>query len=165
MVTPVAQFGIIDPTQTSGNLIKTAYVDYSNTSKWNTTVVSNYKRDVKFCAIDSNVLFYKSWRINLERQRSCDGMLYTNDTIIFLEIKDWSIDHDGKTFTESAIEQLENTIVHFCASHPLLIYHKKYAYISNKARPTFHVLMSNTLQKFRDNTNGYILKVDTRIIL
>ena len=165
LVSSVPQFGIIDPTQNSTSIIKTAYVDYLNTSNWNTTVISNNKVDVKFCAIDSNIVFYKSWRINPEKQRSCDGMIYTNDTIVFLEIKDWSIDHGGKSFTESAIEQLENTIVHFCTAHPKCNYSKKYAYISNKTRPTFHVLMSNTLQKFKDNTNGYILKLDTQIVL
>ena len=164
-VSPVPQFGIIDPAQNSSNPIKNAYVDYVNTCNWNTTIISNNNPNVKFCAIDGNILFYKSWRVNLELQRCCDGMIYTNDTMVFLEIKDWSIDHDGKTFIESAVEQLENTIVHFCTAHPTNHYSKKYAYISNKARPTFHVPMSNTLQKFKDNTNGYILKVCTQITL
>ena len=164
-VKPVKEFGIIDPAQNQSNTKQTAYVDYNNQTSWNTRVISNNRTDIKFNAIDGNIIFYKSWRENFEKQRSCDAMLYTSDTIIFLEIKDWSVNNKGKTFTESAIEQLENTIVHFCTAHPKHNFSKKYAYVSNKARPTFSYSNMNNIQKFKDNTNGFILYVGIKIIL
>lgn len=164
-VNPVSEFGIIDPAQSHSHLNNKAYVDYSNSSVWNTKVISNNRSDVVFNAIDNNINFYKSWRNNLEKQRSCDAMLYTADSIIFLEIKDWLVEHDGKTFTESAIEQLENTIVHFCTAHPKRIFTKKYAYVSNKTRPNFSFSNMNAIEKFKTNTNGFILRVSMEIIL
>lgn len=163
-VNPVSDFGIIDPAQTHSHSSNKAYFDYSNSSAWNTKVISNNRSDVVFNAIDNNVIFYKSWKNN-EKQRSCDAMLYTSDTIVFLEIKDWHFDPPGKTFTESAIEQLENTIVHFCTAHPKRTFAKKYAYVSNKARPTFSFSNMNNIDKFKKNTNGFILRVGTEITL
>lgn len=46
-VSPVPQFGIIDPAQNSSNPIKNAYVDYVNTCNWNTTIISNNNPNVK----------------------------------------------------------------------------------------------------------------------
>ena len=165
VVSSVKEFGIIDPAQNSSSAMKYAYIDYTNCDSWNTKVISNNRTDIKFYAIDGNIIFYKSWRSVLEKQRSCDAMFHTSDKIYFVEIKDWSVDHDGKTFIESAVEQLENTIVHFYTAHPASSFSKKYAYVSNKARPTFHTINSNMLQKFKDNTNGFILKIDTEIKL
>jgi len=164
-VNPVGEFGIIDSAQSHSHSSNKAYVDYSNSTNWNTKVISNNRSDVVFNAIDNNINFYKSWRNNLEKQRSCDAMLYTADSIIFLEIKDWPVKHDGKTFTESAIEQLENTIVHFFTAHPKRTFTKKYAYVSNKARPRFVYSNINNIQKFKTNTNGFILRVSTEIVL
>ena len=163
-VNSVIKFGIIDPAQNHANPNPIAYVDYTNKRLWNTTVISNNRTDIYFCPIDGNIIFYKSWRNN-EKQRSCDAMLYTNEKIVFLEIKDWAHDNDGITYIESAVEQLENTIVHFCTAHPDYRYTKKYAYISNKKiRPVFTTSLLTTMQKFKDNTNGFILKIDKEIL-
>lgn len=164
-VSSVSEFGIVDPAQNSTSSNKTAYVDYTNPSSWNTKIISNNRTDIMFNAIDGNVDFYRSWKNVLELQRRCDAMIYTSDAIIFLEIKDWNVDHNRKTFTESAIEQLENTIVHFCTAHPNFTISKKYAYVSNKKQPMFHYSAMNSIQKFKENTNGYILKVGSEITL
>lgn len=156
-VKPVKEFGIVDPASCDP-----AYVDYVNQSSWDTKVNSNNRTDVMFNAIDNNIVFYKSWRRDLEKQRICDAMLYTNDTIVFLEIKNWHENHGNITFIESAAEQLENTIVHFCTAHPERRFSKKYAYISNKTGTSSR--MSRT-QEFSDNTNGFILQVATKIDL
>ncbi len=168
-VKPMEKFGIIDPAQNKSNQKKYAYISDNVNDNWNTTVISKNQNDIFFNAIDGNINIYKSWTTLKEKQKSCDAMLHTNDTIIFLEIKDWKsiqYKHQEKiTFWESATEQLENTIVHFVTAHPNKKFKKKYAYISNKNKPRFVFTNMTVQDMFKNNTNGFILKVSTTIDL
>jgi len=169
-VKSVEEFGIIDSAQKTGKGQKTAYVDYDNKISWNTKIISYNRNDIYFNAIDGNIIFYRSQEKNNEKERSCDAMLHTDDTLVFLEIKDWNKKYKDKTgkkvsFLESATEQLENTIAHFYKNHSEKQFSRRYAYISNKHKPNFSFSNPATQQTFKDNTKGFILKVSTTIEL
>ncbi|MBQ9494909.1 MAG: hypothetical protein IJR50_04640 [Treponema sp.] len=165
-VRAVEKFGIIDPMSIKKQ--GSAYISYEEKDDWDVEVESHNRKDIFFNPIDGNIIFYRSVNSRQEKQKSCDAMIHTTDIIIFIEIKNWKTKHKNNkgekiSFWEDAVEQLENTIVHFCTVHPEKKYTKKYAYISNKHKLSFAFSISTTEEIFKDKTNGFILKVSNSI--
>lgn len=172
-VSRVEEFGVIDPPKDKSTAKKTCDISYDNDKKddWDISVLSNNRDDIFFNAIDGNIEFFRSWKPN-EKHRACDAMIHTADTIIFIEIKKWrndSIEKNGRDvhFIDDAIEQLENTIIHFCTAHPDKKFDNKYAYVSNKYKdkPKFPITHKQKMACFQDNTNGFKLRVASEISL
>ena len=167
-VRAVKKFGIIDPMSIKKQ--GSAYISYEEKDDWHVEVKSHNREDIFFNAVDGNIILYRSVNSRQEKQKSCDAMLHTDNTIIFIEIKNWKTKHKNNkgekiSFWEDAVEQLENTIAHFCTAHPKQKYTKKYAYISNKHKPSFAFSTPTTQEIFKDNTNGFIVNVSTKINL
>ena len=82
-----------------------AYIDYNNRELWDAVVESNNRTDFRFIAVDNNIPYND--KIGNEKKR-CDAMLYTEQTVIFIELK-----NQEKDWLNEAIGQLKSTIEHF----------------------------------------------------
>ena len=125
---------------------------------WTATVNNQSGYDVTFKAIDKCITLPKSENELLNRR--CDGMLYFNDAIIFVELKDRT---DGD-WLEDGEKQLRSTIVHFLNNYNIDDYNSRYAYIANGARPFIQTNEDARKEKFEDDT-GFSLRIQTEINL
>lgn len=87
-------------------------------------VISNNRDDYSFIPIDHNILLK---RIDGSDDKICDAMLFTKDTLCFIEIKSW---REG-SWISKACKQIVATIGHFNTIHSLDKHKFKDAYICN----------------------------------
>lgn len=146
------RFGICDETPPPY-----AYIDESNGEHWVAVVENLYKEEINFIPVDHNI---EIRRPNNEMDNRCDGFLYFNQTIIFVELKiSFS---KNKYWINDAENQLRVTIGHFEKSDKADDFKVKKAYIANKAKPIFRSSMINRMENFYNDT-GFILKIENRI--
>src|SRR5690606_27410805 len=88
----------------------------------------------------------------------CDGMLYYEDTVIFVELKDRDI-YPSKKWLDKAHKQLLSTILVFEQTDHADGFSTKRAYIANKARPFFSIGQQERITRFNKETNGYVLYI------
>jgi hypothetical protein len=136
-----------------------AYLDEKDGSKWIAIVVNEYKYEVTFIAIDHCI---KIKKVDGKMVKRCDGLMFFNSTIIFVELKERG--YLGNKWVEDGEKQLRSSIVHFEATYASLDYKKKKAYIANKEHPRFKESQTRRMAQFQDDT-GYILRIENRIIL
>lgn len=156
-VNPVEKFGLIDPEDSQGK--KSAYIDYDfeNVENWNANVQCNNRSDYSFIAVDNNIPLTKKVNGKNETASSCDAMLYTKNTVCFIELK---ADKKGNDWCKKAVKQLESTIELFGKN--LDRFNSKKAYICNSRSPHFHFSHKNIMQEFYKQ-NKIVLRIQTEI--
>lgn len=131
-----------------------AYIDYNNRELWDAVVESNNKTDFNFIAVDNNIPYND--KIGNEKKR-CDAMLYTGQTVIFIELK-----NQEKDWLNEAIGQLKSTIEHFKNEENIMNFKYRKAYACNKTHPNFNCQFESRMQKFYRETR--VLLRSERII-
>jgi hypothetical protein len=124
-----------------------AYTDCANSASWIATVNNPGADEWMFTAIDKGVIADGT----CVGKSRCDGMLTrSGQTLILVELKDHL-----KQWLPHAIQQLQDTITLFRATHPAewVAFTKKRAYACNKRFPQFkfaqHEAMLHFFQKHR----------------
>lgn len=138
-----------------------AYIDSHYPNNWIAIIKNTPQHEITFIAVD-NCLDLR--RLNGEPDNKCDGILYYNDTIIFIELKDKNR-QIGK-WIDNAINQIRRTIYHFQLQEPKTIqqFINQKAYIANKARPYFQISQKHRMNNFYQET-GVILRIEASIII
>ena len=80
---------------------------------------------MSFIAVDNNIPYYDT---DGNEMSHCDAMIYTKQTLIFIELK-----NQAKDWISESIEQLKSTIKHFDETDGLDKFRFKKAYACNKA--------------------------------
>ena len=62
-----------------------AFIDYNNKKQWNAIVLSENRNDFNFIPVDKNIEYFDEK--GNEKSR-CDAVIYTRQTVIFIELKD-----------------------------------------------------------------------------
>jgi len=152
-------FGIIDDLT---NENEPAFIQEFKPDEWDVTVMKEGKEnyEVTFKAIDK-CLSFPPPQNPLEENMICEGMLYFNDHLYFVEIKNWT---DSK-YSDKAISQLSRSIRVFSENHDLDIYNHRRAYISNKAKPNPPEAKGSTKDRFGDEHFDFDLIWSTDIKL
>jgi hypothetical protein len=174
MTSSLERFGLCDDQLSSTS---PACINEIHPAKWIGIVNNHGRRNIDFYPIDHCVPLYRSkvakqknkviqkitqTVFNLlrlkEPDKKCDGMLFCNKELIFVELKERGTSgwlNDGRI-------QLTITINHFRKNHDISNYNKIEAYVCNKLRPFANVGNANQIQRFRNET-GLILNVQQEI--
>ena len=88
----------------------------------------------------------------------CDCMLYFNNCLIFVELKD----RTSSGWLKKGADQISITFNKFKEFHDCSNYEKVEAYVSNKQRPLAITGMNTIADKFKDET-GLTLKAERNI--
>jgi hypothetical protein len=132
-----AQFGICD--RDSGER-KPAFVDVNNKEMWDVVVENAGRKDITFKAIDFCVDVFKGPAQLIKR---CEGFLFYENKIIFLEIKNRMY----RGWLADACEQFIETITKFKENYPDDTFEILNPVIANKC--FFRVHQSEMMQKER----------------
>lgn len=143
------RFGICDDPPPSTD---PPYLNYDNKPSWIAEVVNTERKEVRFIAVDHCV---EILRPNGEQESRCDCILTTPDAIAFVELKDRA----AMGWIADGLVQLTITIQKFKENHSISDYLRHEGYIANKQRPFFNNNMQTLAQKFKDDTDGFKLKV------
>ena len=137
-----------------------AFVDElrRNNSLWIATVINKNKYDVRFVAIDKCLIFP---RVGGKKVKRCDGALFYNSTVTFVELKERGGTRDWLTKGD---QQLRTTITRFEATESAEKYPVKSAYIANRLQPGFNKAHLTRTETFFDET-GYVLRIQNSVIL
>lgn len=135
-----------------------AYLSFDAINKpgWIAEIINNNAIPVLFTAIDNCISIP---RPNGKEDNKCDCMLLYADTILFIELKDRHV----SGWLGIARDQLIKTINHFKNNHDVSIYANKRANIANAQRPTFTTNYHTTMEKIKDETDGFICDVKCKI--
>lgn len=155
--TNASSFGIIDEISEPED---PAFLQDYRPDEWHITVKRNSQSNypVTFNAIDKCLEFPQTDNPNIENSR-CEGILYFDDRIYFLEIKN----DNGSHYTEQAKRQLSRSIHVFSNNHDLSIYHKRIAVIANIEKPRAPEIALTEKEKFFDDNFQFDLIRSTEI--
>lgn len=134
-----------------------AYIDEAHGQNWIAVVDNHYRDEITFIPIDNCIEIRRSDSVMDNR---CDGFLYYDRTIIFVELKNAA--SRSKTWIAHGEEQLRVTIGHFENSFEAADFDIKKAYIANSAKPQFRSTMFARMDNFFLDT-GYVLRIENRI--
>jgi hypothetical protein len=136
-----------------------AYIDEDNGKDWIAVVENHDKKSISFVPIDNCI---ELRRPDNTMDNRCDGLLYYDTTIIFVELKNAT--SKGNDWIVHADKQLRATIGHFeISSHDKSIERKR-AYIANSAKPRFRSSQAERMERFLSDT-GYVLRIENRIVV
>jgi hypothetical protein len=154
VITRSVEFGICDDRPPPS---RPAYIDETDHSKWIAIVINTKPspKTLSFSALD-NVIELK--RPDGTRDNICDGALFYEETIIFIELKQ----REYSGWVSSGYEQLKQTIAHFEASDEAKPFHSRMAYIANKDRPEAERGKMGIMEQFSRDT-GYVLRIRNRV--
>ncbi|MCD7932729.1 MAG: hypothetical protein LUH15_16000 [Tannerellaceae bacterium] len=148
------RFGICDAPPP---VVEKAYIDERNGQNWIAIVENFYQEAISFMPVDNCIDIRKS---NGKPDSRCDGFLYFDTTIIFIELKERKT--KGHGWVDDADKQLRITIGHFENTPESDIFKTKKAYIANSKKPDFSRFHAVRMEKFLDETN-YVLRITNRI--
>lgn len=114
-----------------------AYTDITDPGKWIATVKNDLEKKLVFIAVDKCVIKDGEH----PRRGRCDGMLYSDEHLFFVELK-----NEIRGWVSGAIEQLESTIQFFIETNDISIYKHKKAFACNKKNKPFQQI-DNELNK------------------
>lgn len=134
-----------------------AYIAEGEGQNWLAVVDNYYKIKVDFVPIDHCIELLKP---DGHMDRRCDGCLFYEETIIFVELKDRSM--KGSGWIQDGEEQLRSTIEHFEKEKESDSFTVKKAYIANRAKPRFNSGHLTRMDKFVTETK-YILRIENTI--
>lgn len=149
------RFGICDdPAPPS----KPAYLNENDGDTWIAVVHNDRRINVEFIAIDHCIEF--SRREDGQEKKRCDGALFYEETVIFVELKDMA--GDAKSWADP--KQLFSTIKEFEATEMAKEYSVKRANLANKKRPIFDRGQAVKINTFFKET-GYELRLNSHIYI
>jgi len=154
------KFGICDIVKGRGDTSEKAFIDENNGENWIAIIDNFYQDKIDFYAIDNCVAF--PLREDGKQQKRCDGLLISNNTIAFVELK--SRNEDGAKWVYDAEKQLLISIGFFEKEKVSNSYDVKRAYIVNNMRPKSRISQAERMDRFLDKT-GYVLFIKARIRL
>lgn len=140
------KFGICDDPPPS---TMPAYIKLYHPDDWIAIVQNQNSKEINFKAIDNCVQIF---RPDGQLESRCDGMLFYENNLIFVELKDRA----SGGWLSKGREQITITIDHFRAIHNINSYDKVEAYVCNKQRPLALTNNNAEVQKFKDET-GFLL--------
>lgn len=138
---------------------KKAYIDESNKQDWIATVENPDSTAVTFIPIDHCIDIRRS---DGTMDNRCDGLLYYDKTIIFVELK--QSEQERTTWISKGEKQLRATIIHFEKTPEAKIFTEKKAYVANNLKPFFRTSQTQRMDKFLSDT-GYVLRIESEIKL
>ncbi|CAH0336351.1 hypothetical protein FVB9288_02042 [Flavobacterium sp. CECT 9288] len=115
-------------------------------------VLNSTGKSINFYPIDNCVKIHKE--NSKDKESICDGMLIYDNNITFVELAE-----SHHKSVEDCIGQIKSTIFQFQKYHPNLVFVKKYAIVSNLARPT-STISHEKCENFREES-GFGLSVKT----
>lgn len=121
-----------------------AFIDYDNKKEWNAVIESVGRNDFNFIAVDNNIPYYDK---NGNEKNRCDAIIWTRNTIVFIELKD-----QDKDWFEESMVQLKSTIKFFDEEDGIKKFKYKKAYACNKSHPYFNYHFKERMQKFFQET-------------
>lgn len=151
------RFGLCDEQDNK----KPAYLDERNGAKWIAVVENDELKEVHFIAID-NCPSFKSNRPDGTMDNRCDGMLWYDKAVVFVELKERVSKKNTNAWVKAGEIQLKRTIEYFEKTEQSNIFREKRAYIANKAHPTFKESQLQRMKSFKQET-GYTLRIENRI--
>lgn len=150
------KFGICDYPGPSTTM---AYIAEKQGEDW-IAAVDNYNRiRVYFVPIDHCI---ELWRADGIMDNRCDGCLFYDETIIFVELKQRSPRGGNRQWIDMADKQLRSTIRHFEKEDVAANFSVKKAYIANSEKPKFISTRMERMDRFFTDT-GYVLYIKNRI--
>ena len=138
-----------------------AYLDERNGDKWIAVVENEELKEIHFIAIDNCIDIWRD-EVRKEMDNRCDGMLWYETSIIFVELKDRVSKKDKNAWVEDGEKQLKCTIEYFEKTEQSNNFREKRAYIANKAHPIFKESQLVRMKNFKEET-GYTLRIENRI--
>lgn len=136
-----------------------AYIDETNGRDWIAVVENHYEYDINFIPVDHCIELRRPDR---RMDNRCDGFLYHDSTIVFVELKQRN--EDGSKWVAEGEKQLRSTIRHFENRPVARNFAVKKAYIANSAKPLFRIGQMVRMDNFYADT-GYVLLIKNRIYL
>ncbi len=136
-----------------------AYIDETDGKKWIAVVKNEHTYEVSFVAVDNCINIKKN---DGKMDSRCDGLLFYEETIIFVELKKRK--GSKSAWIREGEAQLRTTIGCFEKTEKSSQFEKKKAYIANSKSPQFRSTQNVRMQKFYEET-GYILRIVNRINL
>ena len=118
-------------------------------------------KEIHFIAIDNCIDIWRD-EVRKEMDNRCDGMLWYEATIVFVELKDRESKKDKNAWVEEGEKQLKRTIEYFEKTEQSGKFTEKRAYIANKAHPKFKGSQLVRMKRFQEET-GYTLRIENRI--
>lgn len=134
-----------------------AYIAESQGENWLAIVDNHYGTKVNFVPIDHCI---ELLRPDGKMDNRCDGCLFYEKTIIFVELKDRS--SKGPAWIKDAERQLRHTIKHFEDQKESDAFKVKKAYIANCAKPRFQSGQAVRMENFFNETK-YVLRIENTI--
>jgi len=107
-------------------------LDEKNGAKWIAVVENEELKEIHFIAIDNCIDIWRD-EVKKEMEKRCDGMLWYETSIIFVELKDRVSKKDKNAWVEDGEKQLKCTIEYFEKTEQSNNFREKRAYIANKA--------------------------------
>lgn len=150
-------FGLCDDKEDN----KPAYLDEQNENKWIAVVENEELKEVHFIAIDYCIDIWR-YKEKKEMDNRCDGMLWYETSIVFVELKDRVSKKNTNAWVKDGEKQLKRTIEYFEKTEQSNRFTEKRAYIANKAHPTFKESQLQRMKSFKQET-GYTLRIENRI--
>ena len=147
------RFGVCDPPASE----QKAYIAEGEGENWIAVVDNYYEIEVKFVPVDHCIELLKP---DGTMDNRCDGCLFYEKTIIFVELKDRNI--KGANWIKDAEKQLRHTIKRFEDEGESNAFTVKKAYIANSAKPRFRSGQTVRMENFFAETN-YILRIENTI--
>lgn len=147
------RFGVCDPPASE----EKAYIAEDHGENWLAIVDNYYEIKVNFVPVDHCIELLKP---DGTMDNRCDGFLFYEKTIIFVELKDRNI--KGTRWIKDAEEQLRQTIKRFEDEKESDAFTIKKAYIANNARPRFRTGQTTRMESFFVETK-YVLRIENTI--
>ena len=138
-----------------------AYLDERNGAKWIAVVENEELKKIHFIAIDNCIDIQRDEK-KKEMDKRCDGMLWYETSIVFVELKNRVSKKDKNAWVKAGEIQLKRTIKYFEETEQSNKFTEKRAYIANKAHPTFKESQLQRMKSFKQET-GYTLRIENRI--
>ena len=138
-----------------------AYLDEQNEDKWIAVVENQELKEVHFIAIDYCIDIWR-YKEKKEMDNRCDGMLWYETSIVFVELKDRVSRKNTNDWVKNGEKQLKRTIEYFEKTGQSDKFTEKRAYIANKAHPKFKESQIHRMKNFKKET-GYTLRIENRI--
>lgn len=120
-------------------------------------VDNHYRLKVNFVPVDHCIELRKA---DGKMDNRCDGCLFYEDTIIFVELKQRK--SKGSQWIKDGEQQLRSTIGYFEQQEEARNFPIKKACIANSERPLFRTGQAVRMERFFLETN-YILRIENRI--
>lgn len=137
------------------------YIDEQNKDKWIAVVENEELKEVHFIAIDYCIDIWRD-KEKKEMDNRCDGMLWYETSIVFVELKDRVSKKNTNAWLKDGEKQLKRTIEYFEKTEQSNRFTEKRAYIANKAHPKFKESQLQRMKSFKEET-GYTLRIENRI--